>query len=166
MHLRETVIKEFEEELLSMSAIRDEEIFRQILESCKPIGCCIEIGTYIGLSAALLSEYATIVHTYDVCNMIQRDIIWKRFKVKNVVFHHIKNDTEKVLPSEFDFAFIDGQHNGDGPAKDFELVKRCECVLFHDYKHNIIKDDNVIKFVDSIKEGKVIINEPFALWTK
>ena len=49
-------------------------------------------------------------------------------------FHIIKNRNEikAILDTiKFDFAFIDGEHNNSIRA-DFELVKKCKRVLFHD----------------------------------
>ena len=59
----------------------------------------------------------------------------------------------------FQFAFIDGCHDlYDEVKKDFEAVKKCGVVLFHDYRKSF---PEVIKFCDEI--GCEPLGE-FALW--
>ena len=60
----------------------------------------------------------------------------------------------------FDFAFIDGSHKYDDVKFDFECVKRCGRVLFHDY--DCKRHPDVTKFVDEL--SNVIKGRPFAYW--
>jgi hypothetical protein len=132
----------------------------------------VEIGTHQGVSAVLLAEYAKEVHTIDVTDYPDRTNIWHRFGTKNVIFHLIKDDKEKakILKNlEFDFAFVDGRHGDTAAIDDFNLVKHCGRVLFHDY-HKGFDYDNirscVVRAVDSITDGHIYRCEPFAYWTK
>ena len=61
----------------------------------------------------------------------------------------------------FDFAFIDGDHTGDRPAKDFELVKKCGRVLFHDRTREAVK-----AVIDALPKDEVEIMGGFAYWER
>ena len=61
-----------------------------------------------------------------------------------------------------DFAFVDGDHKYNEIALDFELVKKCGRVLFHDYGMDHLPD--VTDFVDTLPRREVTIDRPFAYW--
>lgn len=147
----------------------------------------IEIGTYHGVSAALLAEYFSTVHTFDIVKdsggywkdaWLPHDV-WEFLNISERIIPHIvasdthKEDIIKHFPTndiKFDFAFIDGRHKG-GVDVDFKMLEPyCDVFLFHDYNpdygdHAIQK--YVTDFVDSIEGGKIVLSKPlFALWVK
>lgn len=134
---------------------------------------CVEIGTYEGFTAQILAEKCARVETFDIRDYLAKYKIWYMHNVKrNINFHLIKNDVEKeklINDLSFDFAFIDGSHM-EGIVKDFELVKKCGSVLFHDYnnQNEKVKElyKHVIGWVDSLPENEVEIKPPFAYWEK
>lgn len=99
--------------------------------------CCLEIGTFYGISAVVLSQYFDKVICVSVDNQRDRQ---KKFDVvnflhiRNIEFHDVENNAEKdalIKKLEFDFCYQDGDHTRDTRA-DFELVKRCGRILFHE----------------------------------
>lgn len=131
----------------------------------------LEIGTYRGVSSALMAQFCETVVTIDLIEgkmerdrqVFDRVRFWEAMGIGNVESHLVANDAEKMALVEslsFDFAFVDGDHEGDAPRRDFELVKRCGCVLFHDYDG----ENGVVRLIDSLPPSNVEILDIFALW--
>jgi hypothetical protein len=98
---------------------------------------CLEIGTYQGSSAIILSQYFKRVICVSVDDdprrIIKREIV-AYLGIRNIEFHDVRSNAEKkriVDGLEFDFAYSDGDHANDC-REDFELVKRCGKVLMHE----------------------------------
>ena len=98
----------------------------------------LEIGTYHGVTAILLAErferfISVSVDDEDPQRLLKRELA-DYLGVTNITFHDAKDNDEKaaiVRGLEFDFAYSDGDHTSDTRA-DFDLVKRCGRVLFHE----------------------------------
>jgi len=114
--------------------------FEAFLRRIKAGGkCCLEIGTYNGISAMILSQFFDTVVCVTVEDVItDRSIkreVWEHVGAKNIVAHDVKNNAEKadiVRNIGFDFAYLDGDHV-TGTASDFLLTQRCGRLLFHEY---------------------------------
>ena len=179
------IVKNFGDRKLfvEFSALKDEELFRSVLEAYLKNGgknsVAVETGTFHGLSALFLSQFFDNVITFDITpqgggyykdEKLKYDI-WNYFGVADKIdFILINDDEEKeriVGDLDFDFAFIDGRHVG-GVAKDFEILKKCGNCLFHDYVPNKAGlESHIVEFVDGIKEGKIVLRKPpFALWKR
>lgn len=98
---------------------------------------CLEIGTYQGMSAVVLSQFFERVVCVsvddDLRRIIKRDIV-EYLGITNIEFYDVKDNTEKrkiVEALAFDFAYSDGDHAND-TQEDFDLVKRCGRVLLHE----------------------------------
>ena len=181
--IRDTIIKNklipMDPFIYPMSAIRDEEIFKELMD--KHIGnvnIILETGTHAGLSSLFLSHYSNIIHTFDIRDYKEKYNVWECFGVNNgdnklnIEFHLIKNDEEKKEIVEnigkVDFCFVDGHHK-NGCDKDFEILRPyCNKFLFHDYNPEKCTGgdglyDWMKKFLDSImKEAKIVdIKSPF-----
>jgi len=100
----------------------------------------IEIGTFMGLGSALLASYGQTIFTFDI---VYRNSyhIWKELEVEDrincfcgdqVFIDAIINDLRNNPKFNFNFAFIDGMHKVENVRHDFDLVKFCGRVLFHD----------------------------------
>lgn len=131
----------------------------------------LEIGTYRGVSSALMAQFCDTVVTIDLRNgkmerdrqVFDRVRFWEAMGVGNIESHLVDNDGEKaslISRLDFDFAFVDGDHEGDAPRRDFDLVKRCGTVLFHDYEG----DNGVVDLIDSLPKAEVEVIDMFALW--
>lgn len=99
---------------------------------------CLEIGTYQGITALVLSQFfkQVICVSVDVdkSRIIKYDIV-EALDIKNIRFIDVNDNAEKrkvIEGLEFDFAFSDGDHVHD-TVDDFNLVKRCGRVLLHEY---------------------------------
>jgi hypothetical protein len=128
---------------------------------------CVEIGTFRGLSTAILAHYCQKVTTIDIKIFEEAICLWKYFGVRDKIkYCCVDSDASKAQAIEdvgkFDFAFIDGLHTLDAVKVDFELVKKCGTVLFHDYGMPDIPDIKI--FVDALPFKEVTIKHPFALW--
>lgn len=94
-----------------------------------------EIGSWNGLTAAVLSRYFSQVVTVDIVDRPQKYEVLDHLGIKNVTFHLVQTRADKACvwkrSGTFDFAYIDGDHANDTEA-DFGLVCGCGRVLFHE----------------------------------
>jgi hypothetical protein len=101
-------------------------------------GRALEIGTYHGVTAVLLSQFFEEVVAVSIDTQperLLRERICEALGITNVRFIACSSNAEKarVIESfDFDFCYSDGDHTNDARA-DFELVRRCGRVLFHEY---------------------------------
>lgn len=118
--------------------INEAEFFRMIdMISYRP-KLLIETGTASGCSALLLSQYAERIITFDVVEAPVRRDIWKFYGVDDRITSHVIKKTSEIpglIPEEFDFAFIDGDHTYAGCALDIAVLEKCRRILFHDVSH-------------------------------
>jgi predicted O-methyltransferase YrrM len=150
-------------------------VFERVM-AWKGYRTALEIGTYRGVAAAEMAQYCERVVTIDLVEgklermgeRFDRRAFWDSLDVKNIDLHLVRNDAKKhelVTGLQFDFAFIDGAHDAT-VRNDFELVKRCGRVLFHDYdKRGIPELDHVYNFVNTLPKEQVQVHDIFALWT-
>jgi hypothetical protein len=113
----------------------------------EPIVHAIEIGNYQGLSTAVLAKYAKRVFTFDVCTRNQEynwNILGVRDKINMFIGpqelidyeinYYFKIEWPKGnVKTNFNFAFIDGDHTYEGIKHDFKMLKFTKRILFHDY---------------------------------
>jgi predicted O-methyltransferase YrrM len=117
---------------------------------CKGYSDMVEIGTWRGVSALVFASWGIKVHTFDIIEQEHCKPLWELFEVE--VDQHICIDRKDIsgwmdiVP--FDFAFIDAVHDYDNVKADFEMVKRCGRVIFHDYDE--VGFPGVYKFVNEI----------------
>jgi hypothetical protein len=65
----------------------------------------------------------------------------------------------------FDLAVVDGNHFREPVKFDFECVRRCGLVLFHDYPASGTDADGVGYLLDEIRPAGIIERcPPFAWW--
>ena len=136
----------------------------------------LEIGTYRGVGAAEISQFVDRVITIDLRHgrleqlgeEWDRHAFWRSLGVDNVELHLVDDDAEKaelIRGLDFDFAFVDGAHDAR-VRDDFELVKRCGRVLFHDVDSRGKPElDHVYNFVMSLPRHELEQRDIFALWT-
>jgi predicted O-methyltransferase YrrM len=98
--------------------------------------CCFEIGTWNGLTAAVLSRYFDRVVTVDIAHNDLKHRVLSHLGIRNVTCIDIDSNDDKALVwkrygGNFDFAYLDGDHAND-TTTDFDLVKGCGRVLFHE----------------------------------
>jgi len=169
--IRKNIVKEFGEDFLISSVLRirkmkeyknEDSTFKYFIETYAKNKNIIEIGTNRGISSLLLSMTGNVVYTYDIKEWNGMRKIWKRFNVEDKIVFNIRND-ETIFPDNFDFAFVDGEHDYKSVEKDFKELydKNIKIMLFHDYTN---KFPDYKKFIDEIPIGKLIIKKPFALW--
>jgi len=144
-----------ENNLIKASALPSLKVMKDFFCNLK-INIAVEIGTFYGVSATCIARFANKVHTFDIIDHPEKDKVWSKFKVEDKIsFHLIKGrnvvdntfkdfegihtltgkegDIETILNTiNFDFAFINGSHTYKDVKADFELVKKCGRVLFHD----------------------------------
>lgn len=97
---------------------------------------CFEIGTWNGLTAAVLSRYFDEVVTVDVAHLGLKHDVLAHLGIMNVTCIDIDDNADKAkvwkkYGGDFDFAYLDGDHTHDTET-DFELVRSCGRVLFHE----------------------------------
>lgn len=127
---------------------------------------CVEIGTRKGLTAIVLSRHFDEVVTLDIQPDDQKQQIADYVGIKNIRFMDIEDNAEKteiINGLEFDAAYVDGDHARDTEA-DFELVRHCGRVLFHEYWKTQEPVWNLVNRL-TLDGGNVSIEGKFALWT-
>lgn len=102
-------------------------------------GTCLEIGTYNGITAVVLSQFFDRVVCVSVDEpalkrqIIKRDIV-AHLGITNIDFIDVDDNAQKAKAIgrlEFDFCYMDGDHTHD-TYTDFDLVKHCGRVLLHE----------------------------------
>lgn len=124
---------------------------------------CIEIGTCKGLTALILAGRFEEVVSIDIAPDDDKHAITAHLGIENIRFVDVKDNAEKarlIAGLEFDAAYVDGDHARDTQS-DFDLVKRCGRVLFHEYWE---AQPAVINLVNSLS-GRVVTKGKLALWT-
>lgn len=177
MTIKDQIIKLYGPKYLrkSLVNIRDGEgVLAGIIKKEKP-KTVLEIGTYKGIGSAVIAGQCEKVVTIDLINgkaELNNDSdvryhLWEKLNIHNIDFIPVKDDTQKravIKNLKFDLAFIDGDHSSAGVVRDFNMVKHCGKVLFHDYDLSArAKRNDVYEFVNNLYEG-VEINDIFALW--
>ncbi len=173
------IIGTYGESMLRKSAMNIRHgagVFQTVLEG-RGFDNVLEIGTYRGVAAAEMSQYCKTVTTIDLAHgkleqngtPFDRDAFWQSLGIDNIEFIAVANDEEKrqvIRTLTFDLAFIDGGHKGNACALDFQLVRHCGRVLFHDYddSHRGPEHNAVFDFVNSLPKEEVCKLDIFALW--
>ena len=150
--------------------------FMEMIVARKPIDQFLEIGTHEGLATSFLTQFCKHIDTIDIRDYYIKYKFWYHYKLNKIIDAHVcKSDEAKtalVKTLKFDFAFVDGDHQ-EGVLLDWNIVKHCGRVLFHDYKvgkqyPERYKDvyKHIINLVDSLPKDEVIIDAPFAYWEK
>lgn len=130
---------------------------------------CLEIGTYNGISAIVLSQYFDRVICTSVDEhpeeLLKQQIV-DCLGIKNIRFFDCKNNQEKgdlIRGLDFDFCYQDGDHIHDTNA-DFELARKCGRILFHEYWP---LQPPVWNLVESLPQNEVMRAQfdCFAYWT-
>lgn len=132
--------------------------------------CCLEIGTFYGITAVILSQYfdRVICVSLDVDSAKQQkhDIV-KHLGIENIRFFDVATNADKralVNQLDFSFCYSDGDHAHDA-REDFELVKRCGKVLFHEYWPLQASVHNVVNSLPP-EEITVATYDCFAYWER
>lgn len=176
--MKDKIIALHGEKTLRISAARSAagpEVFRHMLEG-KGYRTVLEIGTYRGCAAAEMSQYCEKVITIDLKfgsiekrrGTFDRVAFWRSLGVDNIALCLVENDADKaalVRGLDFDFAFIDGAHDIESVRSDFELVRRCGRVLFHDYSDDVNCTNGVFAFLSTFTQDQIEPMDGFALWT-
>lgn len=125
-------------------------LFYDVIMDLPKFDIAIEIGTFNGLTAAIMAQRFKHVITIDILNMPLRVRMWEYLGVKNIKFMEINGERQKknlINALKFDFAFSDGNHHRDSQT-DFDLLKKCGHVLLHDDKG---QSDNLIDSLDMVQ---------------
>jgi hypothetical protein len=131
---------------------------------------CLEIGTYHGITAVVLSQFFENVVCVSLDHrprkLMRREIV-EFLGIKNIRFIELAQNEDKaavIQGLDFDFCYSDGDHAND-TYTDFELVKHCGRVLFHEYWPIQVPVHNL---VNSLPKDEVTIAQYdcFAYWSK
>jgi predicted O-methyltransferase YrrM len=152
----------------SAAAPDQEPIFRGILGRRRP-SRIVEIGTYQGVSTALLALYAPVT-TVDILPDPVRARVWDAIGVTHRITQHVcrssagRDATIAELVKEADLVFVDGGHLMPDVARDFGLAIACGFVVMHDYWVDADSWPDVRQFVDGLDRTRyrVTIEKPFA----
>ena len=130
------LIQRFGRRIVKKSCIpKSGAVFERLMNG-RGFGNVVEIGTAQGISAAVMAQFANHVYTFDIKHPLQN--VWDFLDITNVTLT-VGEDKSLLTDLDFDFAFIDGNHEGEAPQEDFNLVKKCGRVLFHDIDRPAVK---------------------------
>jgi hypothetical protein len=127
----------------SLRVMQDPVEFAQwlILLSLRRCQSYFEIGVNFGGSLFVTDSYlrATVPRFQKSVGVDVdfRLVNWGRYAKKFQTVEFIQGDSHKMAPlaiGEFDAALIDGLHSRRAARKDFDLVKNCRLVGFHDVR--------------------------------
>lgn len=167
MSVQEILANKFgidEVNLMSCVYIDDgENSMRKLLEKYGPFAHAIEIGTYRGVSTAILSEYCEKIDCVDIVDQPERVEYWKFLEINNATYHLAKDDGDKkrivsqlIEDHCIDLVFVDGDHSYDSARADIDLCKGTPFILVHDYNKQHFP--GVVQAVGETKGEKEIIN--------
>ena len=151
----------------------DEARMREFMEAaCEGIANprIAEIGTYIGVSASILCDYGH-VDTFDVAaNSAFNRTVRVLGIPEGIVTRHVCEPGELlqliVSLGPFDIGHIDGDHEYEAVKKDFEALKTCSAILFHDYGKLPMRGGRaqvgVNRFIEELDPACWVDMEPFA----
>ena len=149
-----------------------EDQLRKYLKNTEHV---VEIGTKYGVGTLLPAHYAHHATTIDIIPRTEPIAVWNYFgvdkKINYVVVENNEEKAELLNGLDFDFAIIDGDHTYEGVKSDFERVKKCGRVLFHEYiltppKNHLDKFEATIRFLGELPQDEVTLDEPFAYWER
>lgn len=147
------------------SAIDEHDTLQNALSRIGNSNCTVEIGTYYGLSTIVLGSWSKKIMTFDIVYHPEFGTVKRVFPGLQNIHHHVIKDREDIAMDihglVFDFAFIDAVHDEENVRKDFEIVKSCGRVLFHDANVPGIK-----KFLTEIKATIFGPNDVWGYWTE
>jgi len=131
---------------------------------------CIEIGSWNGITAQVLSRFCNSVISIDVVNnqdkyLIDAYVSSLRGRKSRIEFVNCsKENVASVIASrKFDFAFMDGDHAKETQG-NWESVRHCGSVLFHEVWPS---QPPVWALVQSLPQSEVKYGAfNFALWRK
>lgn len=114
-----------------------EKLFREKMRG-KGFKTAVEIGCLNGITAAVMSQYVDVVHTFDIIDWKDKYKIWKFLGVeKKIRFHLIKNELEKydiINGLDFDIAYVDGNHV-NCTWSDYLVTRKCGRIFLHEATH-------------------------------
>lgn len=123
----------------------------------------VEIGTLKGLTAIVLARYFRRVVTIDIIDDPQKIEFVTVLSIGNVEFINVRDNAAKyeaIAGLRFDAAYCDGDHTHD-TVQDFEAVRRCGRVLFHEAWD---AQPAVLDLLGGLP-GTVARKDKWALWT-
>lgn len=180
--VRDRIVELYGPKMLRKSALNirgGAGVFERVLDG-KGYSTALEIGTYRGIAAAEMAQYCERVVTIDLeygkleknGEKFDRNAFWRSLGIGNITFLPIRDDAHKKVLVDalyFDFAFIDGAHD-ETVRDDFNLVKRCGRVLFHDADDNRLRahkagaSNCVYEFIATLPKEQVEFMDIFAMW--
>ncbi len=149
--------------------LEDEELLREHSEG-KDLA--IELGTYKGRGAILLSHFAKRVVTIDNGSLLGREAPEAgAFDSKPNIQHLIMN-TAAAAPllkdGEADLLFIDAGHTYDSVIEDWNLyapkIKDDAVIIFHDYKYMKGENGSILQVKPAV--DFLVANEPLQIVEK
>ena len=126
------------------SCLKDNDSLIKIIQENKITGSkCVEIGTYKGISAAILTNFFDEIYTFDVEEHKEKYEIWAKMqiwhKIRSFVLpgrSEIKKtiETLQAIYGKITVGFIDAVHNYNNVKADTEMLMSLgiKKILYHD----------------------------------
>ena len=147
------------------SSVEKTDKFKILMEKLNP-KTIIEIGTYKGLSTAVLASIAEKVYTFDIEYQPITKEIWRLLDVNEKIEYRIIEDISEIKiyleNIKFDFAFMDAEH------QDYEFIRRLFNMLFEAGIKRILVDGAEERFLPTLRlvseENMKRLNQDQAYW--
>jgi predicted O-methyltransferase YrrM len=129
-------------EFMFWTSVQESNFLHEFLEKVDPkINWAIEIGTCNGLGTLEIADVSVRVNTFDVAYR-NAEYLWTLFPGMRCKIDYCCGPQANIdftiaelkhyYGEHYNFAFIDGDHTYEAAKHDFELVRFCGRVLFHD----------------------------------
>lgn len=152
-----------------------EKVFRDVFAQ-EPVASHLEIGCLNGITAAVMTQYADVVHTIDIVDYPLKYEIWDFLGLSGKIkFHLIKNEVEKfdlIENLDFQSAYPDGNHVNH-TFSDFLITRKCGRLLFHEAGNESSQPWNLVKSLPkdeiksfSYKKGKKTVTSNIVYWKR
>jgi len=159
--------KEIHNAIFRSSSVEKTDRFKNLIEKLKP-KIVIEIGTYKGLSTAVLASIAEKVYTFDIVHQSCARDIWVALNVNRKIRYVIIQDIYEIGAClediKFDFAFMDARHH------DYVFVRRLFNMLSEAGIKRILVDGAEERFPTTLRlveeENMKRLNQNQAYWEK
>jgi hypothetical protein len=124
--------------------------------STQSVGSVLEVGTCDGWTSSVMAAYLSRFQhglRFVTVDIAGRFTAHPRVNALVPIAYHGESSAEDFTSEQFDLVFIDGNHDYEWVARDYDLVGRsARLCMFHDIDDRMVGVDNVPKFWQDLRQ--------------